>query len=252
MMPLMIYGCGDPAERSMGRPGHGAKPRIDRARHAIPRAALAVAVVAGCAVVAPAAAQKPAALVEDVDAPGVRIGFMDYVVPGQVIELGPGGTLKLGYLKSCLSETITGGRVTVGLQKSTVRGGTIKRERVECDGGRLELTAEEAGKSAVLVLRAPPIKRAGSAARPSFKIYGASPIIRSNGAGTVVIERLDRPGETIEIALDGGRADFAAMGRALKPGGIYRARSGERSVVFDVDPLARPGPGPIIGRLVEF
>ena len=31
------------------------------------------------------------------------VGFMDYVVAGQVIELGAAGTLKLGYLKSCLS-----------------------------------------------------------------------------------------------------------------------------------------------------
>lgn len=143
--------------------------------------------------------------------------------------------------------------MTVGLQKSKVRGGTIKTERVECDGGRLELSAEEAGKSAVLVLRRPPNSRAKSAVRPSFKIYGASPLIRSTGAvGKVVIERLDRPGDAIEVELDRGLADFATMGRALKPGGIYRARSGGRSVVFDVDPLALPGSGPIIGRLVEF
>ena len=217
------------------------------------RAGLVLAVVAANALYNPASAQRPVALVEDVDAPRARVGFMDYVVAGQVIELGATGTLKLGYLKSCLSESIIGGQVIVGLRKSEVRGGTIKTERVECDGGRLELSAEEAGKSAVLVLRAPPVRRARSAARPSFKIYGASPFFRSTGAaGKVVIESLDRPGEAVEVALKGGRADFAAMGRALKPGGIYRARSGDRSVVFDVDPLARPGPGPIIGRLVEF
>ena len=217
------------------------------------RAALVLAVAAASALYGPAAAQKPVALVEDVNAPRAHVGFMDYVVAGQVIELGAAGTLKLGYLKSCLSESIVGGRVTVGLQKSKVRGGTIKTERVECDGGRLELSAEEAGKSAVLVLRRPPKSRAKSRSRPSFKIYGASPLIRSAGAvGKVVIERLDRPGKAIEVELDGGLADFATMGRALKPGGIYRARNGERSVVFDVDPLALPGPGPIIGRLVEF
>ncbi len=217
------------------------------------RAGLVLAVVAANALYNPASAQRPVALVEDVDAPRAQVGFMDYVKAGQVIELGATGTLKLGYLKSGLSESIIGGQVIVGLQKSEVRGGTIKTERVECDGGRLELTAEETGKSAVLVLRAPPVRRAGSAARPSFKIYGASPLIRLSGAvGKVVIERLDRPGEAVEVALKAGRADFAAMGRALKPGGIYRARSGDRSVVFDVDPLALPGPGPIIGRLVEF
>ncbi len=220
------------------------------------RAGLVVAVVAGMAVAGPAAAQSPAALVEDVDAPGAAVGFMDYVVPGQVIDLGAGGTLRLGYLKSCLSETIVGGRVIVGRSKSEIRGGKVERRRVECDGGRLKLTTEQLAKSAVLVLRAPPPGRATSMARPSFKIYGASPLIRlvgsTGGAAKVVIERLDRPDDDVEVALDRGRADFAAMGRALKPGGIYRATSGERSVVFGVDPLARPGPGPIIGRLVEF
>ncbi len=252
-MSSMDDGWRNTAEEPMRRPRQGPKPRIDRVGHPIGRAGLVLAVVAASALYGPAVAQRPVALVEHVDAPRARVGFMDYVVAGQVIELGATGTLKLGYLKSCLSETITGGRVIVGLQKSEVRGGTVKTERVECDGGRLELSAEEAGKSAVLVLRAPPIRRAGSAARPSFKIYGASPIFRSTGTvGKVVIERLDRPGEAVEVGLDGGWVDFATMGRALKPGGIYRARSGERSVVFDVDPLARPGPGPIIGRLVEF
>jgi len=224
-----------------------------RAGKSMHRAGLVLAVAVVTALCGPAAAQKPVALVEDVNAPRARVGFMDYVIAGQVIELGATGTLRLGYLKSCLSESIVGGRVTVGSKKSQVRGGTIETERVECDGGRLELSAEEAGKSAVLVLRRPPNSRAKTAARPSFKIYGASPFVRSTGtAGKVVIERLDRPGNPITVELDRGMADFAATGRALKPGGIYRAKSGEKSVVFDVDPLALPGPGPIIGRLVEF
>ncbi len=203
--------------------------------------------------VPPATAQEPAAIVEEVDAPTAGVAFMDYLVPGQVIDLKSNGTLKLGYLRSCFSETITGGRVVIGRERSAVEGGKIERRRVECDGGNLKLSDEQAGKSAVLVLRRPPAPRGGSIPRPAFKIYGASPIIKTAGsAGAVSFERLDRPEPGIDVELRGGTADLAATGRSLAPGGLYWARAGGRAVVFKVDPFARAGAGPIIGRLVAF
>lgn len=212
-----------------------------------------IGVMAALWLVAPAIAQQPAAIVEDVEAPSAGVAFMDYLVPGRVIELGTNGTLKLGYLRSCFSETITGGQVVVGRERSRVAGGNLERRRVECDGGSLRLSDEQAGKSAVLVLRRPPRAGGGSMPHPSFKIYGASPVVKIAGdAVSVSIERLDRSGPAIDVALRGGTVDFAATGRSLEPGGIYRARAGDRSVVFKVDPFARPGPGPIIGRLVAF
>ena len=200
-----------------------------------------------------AAAGQPTAIVEDIDAPGAEIRIMDYVEAGRVIGLGREGTVTLGYLRSCLRETVTGGRVTVGRERSRVDGGTVRRERVECDGGALKLSAEKAGKSAVLVLRRPPGTAAGGGVRPSLTIYGASPVIKLGGdAGRVVIERLDRPGRRIDVTVSGGFADLATSGQSLQPGGIYRARAGERTIVFKVDAYAARGRSPVVGRLIQF
>ncbi len=201
----------------------------------------------------PADAQEPAAIVEDIRAPAAGVAFMDLVARGQVIDLGANGILKLGYLRSCISETIIGGRVVIGRKRSKVEGGKVARQRVECDGGSLKLSDEQAGKSVVTVLRRPPEAASGPRRQPSFKIYGASPVVKIAGhAGPVSIERLDRPGPGIDITLRDGFADLAAAGRSLKPGGIYQARAGDHTIVFKVDWFARPGPGPIIGRLVAF
>ena len=69
---------------------------MGRAKNLICRASLVLAVAFASALYGPAAAQRPVALVEDVNAPRALVGFMDYVVAGQVIELGAAGTLKLG------------------------------------------------------------------------------------------------------------------------------------------------------------
>lgn len=211
------------------------------------------ALAAGLGLALPAVAGPPAAIVENVDAPGAGIRFMDYVEPGQVIDLGKKGVLSLGYLRSCLRDTITGGRVIVGEERSRVEGGKLVRERVECDGGKINMTSGQAGKSAVLVLRAPPAGAAGALPRPSFKIYGTSPVFKpAAGTREVVIERLDRPEDNIAVAVSGGIVDLSAKGKQLDPGGLYRASAGERAVVFAVDPFAESGASPIVGRFVPF
>src|SRR5262245_34940119 len=114
-----------------------------------------VAATAACIVVAaaPAAARGPAplvptALVEDVTSATAGVEFMDYVGGGQVIELAPADVLVLSYLKSCEHETITGGTVTVGAERSTVQGGRIVRAKVACDGGKVRPNAQQASTSA--------------------------------------------------------------------------------------------------------
>src|SRR5262245_61614344 len=102
-----------------------------------------------------AAAQPlvPTALVEDVKSATADVTFMDYVGPGQVIKLEGGDVLVLSYLKSCEHETITGGTVVVGLQRSEVQGGEIVRAKVPCDGGKMRLTAQQANTSAASAFR---------------------------------------------------------------------------------------------------
>src|SRR5215475_1295909 len=112
-----------------------------------------VIVAAGLAVAPSALAKAPAplvptALVEDVKSPTADIEFMDYVGTGQVIKLQPGDVLVLSYLKSCEHETITGGTVHIGSDKSDVEGGRIVRTKVPCNGRNMKLSPAQANASA--------------------------------------------------------------------------------------------------------
>jgi len=200
-----------------------------------------------------AMAGEPAAIIEDIDVEKSDIQFMDYVSAGKVITLGKNGTLVLGYLKNCLREKISGGTVTVGNDKSKVVGGTVRRETVECDGGNLNLKAAEAGKSAVTVFRAPPSGSiSASKPRPEFNLFGSSPVITAKGGVSAIFTRIDKDGAPISIPLEHGIADFAALGKSLAPGGLYRVKVGNRERVFKVDPFAEAGKGPLAGRLIRF
>ena len=103
-----------------------------------------------------ASAAEPVAIVETLAAEGTGLQFMDNVEEGRVIDLGSVGRITLGYLASCRQEQLRGGRVVVGRQQSTVENGEVRRERVDCDGGAIKLSAGEANKSGVMVFRKPP------------------------------------------------------------------------------------------------
>lgn len=117
------------------------------------RRLLAATVPAVLAVATAGSARAPAplvpiALVEDVKSATAEVEFMDYVGRGQVIKLGPGDTLVLSYLKSCEHETITGGTVLVGMERSEVKDGQVARAKVPCNGGRMQLRPQQASTSA--------------------------------------------------------------------------------------------------------
>jgi len=57
-----------------------------------------VAMIGLIALAGAARAETPVAVVEDVYGKVTGAEFMDYVVPGQVIKLGPGGMIVLGYM----------------------------------------------------------------------------------------------------------------------------------------------------------
>lgn len=207
-----------------------------------------------------ASAQAPVALVEDVKGSPPGVEFMDYVTAGKVITLGPKDGLVLSYLKSCLRETIDGGVVTVGTEKSEVQAGTVQRDKVACEAGKMQLSTELASKAGGMVFRDKP-RRAGQPApmpRPQFTLFGLSPVIEVKEGGTVAFERLDIPEERLEIAasgpafLRGAFLDLAAADKALAAGGVYRVSVGTTSVVFRVDMEAKPGRTPIAGRLVRL
>jgi hypothetical protein len=72
---------------------------------------------------------------------------MDYVRAGQVIRLATDQTIVLTYRGSCVRETITGGTLIIGTQRSEVKSGKVQRPEDErCNVGRIEqLKGEEAG-----------------------------------------------------------------------------------------------------------
>src|SRR4051812_34484614 len=91
------------------------------------------------AIATPAFAQTPVAVVEDVSGKSAGVEFMDYVPAGKVIRLAPSDALVLSYMKSCWREEIHGGTVTVGPEQSDVKDGKVRRMKVECDGGKMQL-----------------------------------------------------------------------------------------------------------------
>jgi hypothetical protein len=207
------------------------------------------------ATTAPAA--DPVAIVQEIEAADASVAFMDYVSAGRTIALKPGERLVLGYFASCNEETVTGGSVTVGTTESKVAGGAVVRRKVDCDGGGLSLTGQQTANSGVIVFRkAGGAPSANALARPDVRLYGLSPIVRTDGAGTLIISRVDTPAPPVELTARDGATDLAKRGIALTPGGLYRAElttaDAVRTVLFEVDAFARPGNGPVVSRLLRM
>ena len=205
-----------------------------------------------------ASPQSPTAVIEDITGGPPGVQFMDYVDNGEVIKLGPQDRIVLGYLNSCWHETITGGTVTVGSERSDVQDGKVERSKVACEGSKMLLTAELAVKSGAMVFREPSRNVKQQAPEPQFTIYGRSPIIEVKPGGTLVIDRIDKPGEHQEMALGrerlihGAFLDLATTGVVFTAGGIYRAQTGRQEIVFKIDNDAQSGRTPIVGRLLRL
>jgi hypothetical protein len=201
-----------------------------------------------------AAGQAPAAVVEDVQGKVTGAEFMDYVVPGQVIKLGAGGRIVLGYMKSCWHEVIFGiGTVIVGTEQSAVHLAEFKADHVPCDASQAARIGKETGESAATVVRS--LRDDGP---PPLVLHGLTPMVGITERGKLVIERVDVKGERYEVDLTsaplvhGKFYDLARSNIALKAGGTYAMTLKSRRVAFVVDTRATPGAGPVIGRLVTL
>jgi hypothetical protein len=217
--------------------------------------AILIAVTALIGSTGAAVAESPVALVEELQGKVTGAEFMDYVTPGQVIKIGPGGSIVLSYLKSCRRETISGiGTVIVGSDASRIHLSDLKDETTACDASHAHATVRETSEAAATIVRS---LAAQPAPTPQVVLYGTSPIVETAGRGTLVLERLDERGErqTIEIGgnqIKGRFFDFAKSNRALAAGGTYVARFREAAIVFRIDPQAKPGATPVLGRLLQM
>jgi hypothetical protein len=217
----------------------------------------AIAVCVGLlAPVAPAAAESPVAIVEEVQGKVTGAEFMDYLTPKTVIKLGANSSVVISYLKSCRREKIDGiGTVIIGTDESLVHLASVKDEKTECDASHAHATGRETSEVAATVVRS--VAKNDTAIKPQLTLYGASPLVQATGSGTLLIERLDVSGERQQINLDGKQAkgkfyDFAVVNKALSPGGIYSAKFKSSHIIFQVDAHARAGTTPIVGRLVRM
>lgn len=217
-----------------------------------------IAVCAGLlAIATSAAAESPVAVVEDVQGKVTGAEFMDYVTPKAVIKIGDGGSIVLSYMTSCRRETISGiGTVIVGTEESVVHLADVKSEKTDCDSRQAHLTTRETSGVAATVLRSVD-PRVASLPQPQLTLYGASPFVEAKGRGTLTLRRLDAAGERQQIDLGGTQLkgkffDFASENVALVPGGLYAASFKSSQIVFRVDPQAKPGATPIVGRLLRL
>lgn len=204
-----------------------------------------------------AAGQAPVAVVEDMKGKVTGAELMDYVVPGQVIKLGAGSSVTIGYMKSCWRETISGiGTVIIGTEESSVHLAQFKAGKVPCDSSQAQRINKEAGESAATLVRS--LNDDLSKETQPLVLHGRSPVVATSERGKLVVERTDVRGERYQVDLARtlpARAkayDLARSHIALKPGGAYSMTLNSKTVAFVVDKTATPGAGPVIGRLVTL
>jgi hypothetical protein len=214
--------------------------------------------LAGLALAGPAYAE-PTAIVEAVQGRPAEVQPLDYLAAGRALHLGAGEVLVIDYLRSCRRETISGGSVTIGKNKSHVTGGEVRRQTIDCDGNEVPPVLDEAAAAAKPQL-IPPVRPEGQPHETGLKhtIYSTSPLIDLGAPGELTVMPVDPPGPPITSKLaaadllHGRFYDFAAAGRRLAPGGLYLASAHGRELLFWVDPLAQEGAGPPAGRLLRF
>lgn len=193
----------------------------------------------------------PVAMVEDIEPANTKIGILDFLDAGDVIQLDAQDKLILGYLESCIRETISGGKVTIGQSQSQVDGGKVDREKTECDGGGLSLAANEAVQSGAMAFRV-----ADSKVESELTIHDTSPILLLPKGGKVVVKRIDQKGERHKIRLEKSdsrvKLDLAEQGIELTPGAMYMLSNGGRNLVFTVAENSVHNPGNLLGRLIPL
>ncbi|MBK1868399.1 hypothetical protein [Taklimakanibacter albus] len=189
-------------------------------------------------------AGEPVAIVEEApERTGVFL--MDYLEAGTAFELASDEKLVISYLKSCQRETITGGRVIVGFEKSTVKGGALQREEIDCSGRGMKLSSGQAQESGVTAYRETD-KFAAFAAS-----YGTQPLFAPIENGPAIIQRVDSFEPPKDVEASGARLDLQALGISLTPGAIYRLRGPKVDFLFAIAPTAKAGPVPLIARLIR-
>ena len=196
-------------------------------------------------------AASPTALVEDVSNAVTPVQLLDFLAPGDEIDLGAEGSLVLGYLESCVREEITGGMVKVGSEQSEVANGKVDRSQTQCDGGSLSLAANQSVQSGAMAFRV-----VDSNVKSELTIHDISPVLLLPKGGKVTIKRIDQKGERHKFRLEESdsrvKLDLAEQGIELEPGAMYMLSNGGRNLVFTVAENSGHSPDNLLGRLIPL
>lgn len=197
--------------------------------------------------VKPALAIELVALVEQVD--GVEdVAVLDFLAPGDLIDLGEDAQITLSYLASCHHEKIQGGIVIIGETNSTASGGVIDVSIVPCKSQ--EITRQ--GDSQVLeVVRPYHETRNFLSPEPDVIVFSVFPVFKSLArVASIRLVRLDRDEPERELKLKNGVGDLRDLRVRLEPNGLYRIINGNMDTIFRIDPDAATGQAAILSRLV--
>jgi hypothetical protein len=186
--------------------------------------------------------QNASGLVEDVKkAPGAGIEQLDYVFPGQKIQLGKDGELVVSYFSSCKLDTVKGGTVTIGITESSVQGGALKSESRPCDKKKFAATTQtaEAGAAAKRALE--------NDALDEVTLKSPRPIFRWDEPGATNIRVFDVSTPTPKLVWSGSASgkllEYPITAPKLQPLIPYVAEiargSAKKQVNFSIDPELR-------------
>jgi hypothetical protein len=181
--------------------------------------------------------------------PGAPVQMMDYVFAKQSIKLPPKGKITLSYLNGCLSETFTGGTITVGMKESTVAGGVrTNAARPGCKPAT-PIVLASASEAGATVNRITPFSNAHWDERA---LHSGPPVFKwevSAGAVTQVrVKDMDKPGEPVvwQGPVTRNWVIYPATAAKLAPGMPYKAEalagdSVVASALFSIDPALDEG-----------
>lgn len=212
-------------------------------------APLIAVICTGAAVLTPATASaQAAAILEEIAGASGKHEAFDELKAGERLELGAGGRAIIGYLGSCVRETIDGGTVVVGQDQSQVDCGKVARETIPCEATQLVLSEQEAGKSATVAMRPMPWERELRQIVPS-----RSPLIWVGEKGQLTVRRLDsEEQQPLSLAIKDGKVDLAVHQVELVPNGFYELKAGKKRMVIKIHENAQAGAMPAMSRLVRL
>jgi hypothetical protein len=221
-------------------------------------------------------AGEPAAIVTEVEAGSPAVGELDLLARDLVVTLANGERIVLGYLASCVRETLAGpGRARVGERQSVLDGAVlVDRRTVDCQGTAVEGTGSGNGAATRLrsLGRPAPAVAAGeqqlglepAALLPALRALRRAPaavgtaphrspaLLLPDTAVDVTLEPLDRQGKPRRLAAAAGLlVDTLGRTPPLEPG-LWRVRRGSLDLRFAVPADAGTASRPARERLLGY